>query len=128
MTNIVLEDYWTLVDADPREWDRNQTVLFWWIVLLLPKSREGGFIGQPDKAPLTDEQIIEVFKAVLPSEGETERSYLDHTWSYRNQRLVFPSIENHLVSVIDGAISVEKDPVSHKRREEYDFDGKGFIG
>lgn len=112
---MVAEDYWTFVQADPRDWDRNQKVLFWWLVACLEKVSPNGVIAAPDKSPLLDEQIIEVFEAVLPEEGRAEKSYLDQVWEYQGQSFLFPSIEGNLITVKDGKIGVEEDPASDQR-------------
>lgn len=109
--NLIDSDYWTLVNADPRDWSREQKILFWWIVTLLGKVSAGGMIAAPDPAPLTDQQIIDVYKAVLPNDSD-ERAYMDKTWRYQDQIIMFPSAEGSLVSVVHGAIDVKPDAVS----------------
>lgn len=101
-------DYWDLVEADPRDLTRDQKILFWWVVGLLRSVSSDGAIVGPGQAPLNDDQIREVYEAILPEEG-TERSYLDKIWSYSGQKVIFPSNEGHLVMISSGEIVIEED-------------------
>lgn len=112
---MVTKEYWSLVDADARDWERNQKILFWWVVTCLQKINPNGVIAAPDKSPLSDEQIVEVFEEVLPEEGKSEKSYMDQIWSYQNQTLMFPSLDGNMVRVIDGKIEVVEDLASDQR-------------
>jgi hypothetical protein len=109
-------DFWKKVDSDKRNWNRNQKILFWWVVSLLPQMKRGGVIMQPDKAPLTDAEIVEVCEALLPEEGQT-RSYLDATWQYEDQKIVIPSKEGNLVTVDKGNIEISEDSLSDLRKD-----------
>lgn len=114
---LLEDDYWHLVEADPRDWRHDQKILFWWVVTLLTKVGAGGVIMAPAQAPLTDEEIKTVFKEILPAPGKEgqERSYMDKFWSYKGQKVIFPSMEGHLVIIDDGQIFVEEDEIAEQR-------------
>ena len=44
------EKYWELVEDGPDNYTRDQRILFWWVVMLLPRLAEGGVIMTPDPA------------------------------------------------------------------------------
>lgn len=102
------DEYWTLVEQDPREWSHDQKVLFWWVVHLLPKMSADGVIAAPDEAPLTDAEIVEVLEEVLPHEGNT-RAYMDEEWRYEDQTVIMPSNEGHFVMIENGKVKIEND-------------------
>jgi hypothetical protein len=104
------KEYWELVDADPREWSRDQKVLFWWVVMLLPQVSKG--IVTPDPSPLTTSQIQEVFEAILPqAENDTHagsRAFMDRIWNYEGQLVLTGSTDGDSVSITNGNITVSK--------------------
>jgi hypothetical protein len=113
------EDYWDLVEADPRDWTHDQKILFWWVVTLLAKVGADGVIAAPGQAPMSDEQITDVFNAILPEKGRNERTYLDKMWKYENQVVIFPSADGHIVSIKGGVVTIQHDPHSDSR-EKFD--------
>lgn len=112
-------DYWKLVEADPRDWSRDQKILFWWVVELLTRVGPQGVIAAPGQAPLNDDQITEVFKQILPREGgrKGERSYLDKIWTYEGQLVILPSADNHFVMLESGRIVIKDDPDAQSREK-----------
>jgi len=100
------DNYWDLVDSDPRPWSRDQKILFWWVALLLHKVVQGGIIAAPDPAPLKDDEVVQVFNELLPKEGTNERSYLDVIWVYKNQTVIIPTSEGNMATIKSGKIEV----------------------
>ena len=66
------EQYWALVEIGPDNYTRNQRILFWWVVMLLPQMAEGGIIMTPDPSPLSVEQIARVFTDLAEVSGEKD--------------------------------------------------------
>lgn len=105
------EEYWALVESDPRDLTRDQKILFWWVVSLMGMMAPAGVIMAPNEAPLTTEQIKEVFEELLPIEGRSrtsEVSYMDHTWAFKNQKVIVPSSDGTLVRLYQCKISTER--------------------
>lgn len=104
------EQYWALVEEGPVPFSRNQRILFWWIVLFLPRLKDHGVLAAPDPTPLTVEEIVEVFERILPAPGESSQSACGQTWSYVNQRLVFESETGTFVQLREGEIEIQSGP------------------
>lgn len=117
--NLLEEDYWHLVKADPRDWEYDQKVLFWWVVGLLKRVGPQGVIAAPGQAPLDDDQIRAVFEEILPKTPDRrgERSYLDKIWSYDGQLVIFPSSDGNFVMIEAGDIVIRDDPDSETREK-----------
>lgn len=99
------KEYWELVETDPRDWTHDQKVLFWWVVAMLRRCVPGGLIAAPDPAPLTDEQISDVLREVIPTEGDT-REFAGESWTYENQLVLMPSSEGNIVQIKTGNVEV----------------------
>jgi len=97
------EAYWDLVENDPRDWSRDQKVLYWWLAKTLVMMSGEGTILCPAPAPLTEEEIVEVLSTIL-QEGAGE--YLNRPWEYINQSIITYTQTNEEVRVRDGAIRV----------------------
>jgi hypothetical protein len=111
--------YWRQVEADPRDWSRDQKILFWWIVNLLPMITDEGVIAMPGQAPLKDSEVIEVLEAILP-ENESrrgERAFLDVIWNYQGQNAIIPTAEEHLLILKEGQIIVRPDDQASEREK-----------
>lgn len=117
--NLLEEDYWHLVEGDPRDWTEDQKILFWWVVGLLNKVGPQGVIAAPGQAPLDDDQIRAVFEEILPKtpDHRGERSYLDKIWSYDGQLVIFPSSDGNFVMIEAGQIVIKNDPDSETREK-----------
>lgn len=105
------ERYWRLVESDPRDMTRDQKILFWWLVGLLPRMAEGGGIVAPDPAPLSEDQIIEVYEKVLPAPDkplDSQMSYMDEFWTYTGQTVVIASQNGPVITIREGNIEVEE--------------------
>lgn len=102
---MLSEDYWSLVENDPRDWNHNQKVLFWWVVDLLGKVTPKGVIAAPSPAPLTDAEISDVFREILP-ENDERREFMGKSWKYQDQLVTMPSADGNLVTINDGEIEV----------------------
>lgn len=101
------KEYWALVESDPRDLTHDQKILFWWVVSLMGMMAPAGVIMAPDNAPLSREQIKEVFEELLPLEGRSEVTYMDHTWAFKNQKIIVPASDGALVRLYQGKVSIE---------------------
>lgn len=117
--HLLEEDYWHLVKADPRDWNEDQKILFWWVVTLLSRVGPQGVIAAPGQAPLNDEQIKAVFEEILPQTPDRrgEKTYLDKFWSYDGQLIILPSSDDHFVMIEAGKVVVRDDPDADKREK-----------
>lgn len=99
------QQYWALVENDPRDWNHDQKVLFWWVVMMLGRVVPGGMIAAPDPAPLTAEQVSAVLEEIIPAEGDS-REFAGQSWKYENQMVLMPSGDGKLVTIKKGNVEV----------------------
>jgi len=100
------EKYWELVENGPDNYTRDQRILFWWVVMLLPRLAEGGVIMTPDPAPLTAEEIERVF---LDLHGDQGEPYLGQSWSFSRNTVITQSSDGFTITLEqNGLVTTEK--------------------
>lgn len=112
-------DYWPLVEADPRDWSREQKILFWWVVGLLPQCSPDGVIAMPGQAPIDSDGVREVIEAILPETDDKrgERAFLDVVWTYKGQNVIVPTSDEKIVLLKAGNILLRPDDSAEEREK-----------
>lgn len=97
------EGYWELVNSDSRQWTHDQKILYWWLAKCLVSLSHVGTVICPASAPLTEDQIIQVFSALL---WEGSGAYLGRTWQYIDQTIITYAQDGVEVLIKSGTIRV----------------------